>query len=153
MDLNAGDMQADILRELGQNGTMITLRWNEVAAGATPDPVDGTLPASALIPQTAVAYAFIHQIAMAGRSGVKQFNEVEEGDLILDFGPDVPLDPPSLAVSSGAASARDLVFLVPIPGGQKAYVAKDIPEKLAQSWDVTVQGRQLMRSVLVRVKT
>jgi len=73
--------------------------------------------------------------------------------LILDFPGDAAIDPPSLAASSGAASARDLVFLVPIPGGQKAYVAKDIPEKLAQSWDVTVQGRQLMRSVLVRVKT
>jgi hypothetical protein len=85
---------------------------------------------------------------------VKQFNEVEEGDLILDFAADVAIDLPSLAASSGAASARDLVFVVPLPGGQsKAYVAKEISEKLGQSWDVTVQDRQLMRSVLVRVRT
>jgi hypothetical protein len=46
----------------------------------TPDPVDGTVPASALTPQTATHHAFVLQIAMAGRSQVKQFNEVEEGD-------------------------------------------------------------------------
>jgi hypothetical protein len=86
---------------------------------------------------------------MAGRSQVKQFNEIEEGDLILDFAPDVAIDPPALAASSGAASAQDLVFVV----NGKPYVAKEISEKLAQNWDVTVQGRQLLRSVLVRVKT
>jgi hypothetical protein len=148
MDLNIGDIQAEIARELHQNGTMITLQWNAVAPGVTPDPVDGTVPASALTPQTAVHHAFVHQIAMAGRSQVKQFNEVEEGDLILDFAPDVPIDAPS------GGALRDLVFLVPTPGGKsKAYVAKEISEKLAHSWDVTVQGQQLMRSVLVRVKT
>jgi hypothetical protein len=100
--------------------------------------VDGTVPTSALTPQTAVHHAFVHQIAIAGCSQVKQFNEVEEGDLILDFAPDVAID-----------GLRDLVFVV----NGKPYVAKEISEKLAQSWDVTVQSRQLMRSVLVRVKT
>jgi len=144
MDLNVGDIQAEIARELHQNGSPIVLQWNVVAAGVTPDPVDGTVPASALTPQTATHHAFVHQIAMAGRSQVKQFNEVEEGDLILDFAADVVID-----------GLRDLVFMVKSgPGGQsKAYVAKEISEKLAQSWDATIRDRQLMRSVLVRVKT
>ena len=38
---------------------------------------------------------------MAGRSEVKQFNEVEEGDLIMDLAPDVETD-----------GLRDLVFVV-----------------------------------------
>jgi len=143
MDLNIGDMLAEIARELHQNGSPIVLQWNAVAAGATPDPVDGTVPANALTPQTATHHAFVHQIAMAGRSQVKQFNEIEEGDLILDFAPDVAIDAPS------GGALRDLVFVV----NGKPYVAKEISEKLAQSWDVKVQGRQLMRSVLVRVKT
>ena len=138
MDLNVGDIVAEIARELHQNGSPIVLQWNAVAAGVMPDPVDGTVPASALTPQTSTQHAFIHQIAMAGRSQVKQFNEVEEGDLILDFAADVPID-----------ALCDLVFLV----NGKPYVAKEISEKLAQSWDVTVQGQQMMRSVLVRVKT
>ena len=45
--------------------------------------------------------------------------------------------------------AQDLVFVV----NGKTYVAKQIGEKLAQSWDVTVQGKQLVRTVLVRVGT
>ena len=138
MDLNIGDILAEIARELHQNGSPIVLQWNTLSGGTLPDPVDGTVPASALTAQTATHHAFIHQIAMAGRSQVKQFNEVEEGDLILDFAPDVALD-----------GLRDLVFVV----NGKPYVAKEISEKLAQSWDATVQGQRLMRSVLVRVKT
>jgi len=145
MDLQVGDITAEIGRELAQNGSPIVLQWNAVAAGVTPDPVDGTVPASALTPQTATHHAFVHQIAMAGRSRVKQFNEVEEGDLILDFAPDVALP----EVGGQRSEVRDLVFVV----NGKPYVAKEISEKLAQSWDVTVQGRQLMRSVLVRVAT
>ena len=80
---------------------------------------------------------------------MRQFNEVEVGDLILDFAGDAVIDPPALAASFGAASARDLVFVV----NGKPFVAKEVSEKLAQSWDATVQGQQLMRSVLVRVKT
>jgi hypothetical protein len=143
MDLGVGDILAEIVRELQQNGSLIVLQWNAVAAGVTPDPVDGTVPASALTAQTATHHAFVHQIAMAGRSQVKQFNEVEKGDLILDFAPDVAIDAPS------GGALRDLVFVV----NGKPYVAKEISEKLAQSWDVTVQGRQLFRSVLVRVAT
>ena len=149
MDLGVGEILAEIARELHLNGSPIVLQWNTLSGGTLPDPVDGTVPASALTAQTATHHAFIHQVAMAGRSQVKQFNEVEEGDLILDFAPDVAIDPPSLAASSGAASARDLVFVV----NGKPYVAKQIGEKLAQTWDVTVQGKQLFRTVLVRVAT
>lgn len=145
MDLGVGDILAEIARELHLNGSPIVLQWNTLSGGTLPDPVDGTIPASALTAQTATHHAFIHQIAMAGRSQVKQFNEVEEGDLILDFAPDVPLP----EVGGQRSGVRDLVFVV----NGKPYVAKEISEKLAQSWDATVQGHRLMRSVLVRVKT
>ena len=149
MDLQVGDMLNEIARELHQNGTPILLQWNAVIQGATPDPVDGSLPAAALVARSKTLPAFVHQVQDAGRSSVRQFNEVEVGDLILDFPGDAAIDPPSLAASSGAASARDLVFVV----NGKPYVAKQIGEKLAQTWDVTVQGKQLFRTVLVRVST
>ena len=147
MDLQVGDMLNEIARELHQNGTPILLQWNAVPAGAVPDPVDGTV--AGLVPQSKTLPAFVHQVQDAGRSSVRQFNEVEVGDLILDFPGDAAIDPPSLAASSGAASARDLVFVV----NGKPYLAKQIGEKLAQTWDVTVQGKQLFRTVLVRVAT
>ena len=149
MDLQVGDVLNEIARELNQNGTEILLQWNTLSGGTLPDPVDGTVPAAALVPQTKTLPAFVHQVQDAGTSRVRQFNEVEVGDLILDFPGDAAIDPPSLAAGSGAASARDLVFVV----NGKPYVAKQIGEKLAQTWDVTVQGKQLFRTVLVRVAT
>ena len=141
MDLHVGDMLNEIARELQQNGTPILLQWNVVPAGAVPDPVDGSV--AGLVPQTKTLPAFVHQVQDAGRSSVRQFNEVEVGDLILDF----PGDAAIVAPSGGAL--RDLVFVV----NGKPYVAKQIGDKLAQTWDVTVQGKQLFRTVLVRVAT
>ena len=135
MELNIGDVLNEIRRELAQNGTDIVLQWNAVPPGVTPDPVDGSV--SGLIPQTMTLPAFVHQVQATGESNMRQFNEVEMGNIILDFAADVAID-----------GLRDLVFLI----NGKAYVAKEIGEKLAQSWDVTVGGQRLFRSVLVKVK-
>ena len=141
MDLQVGDMLNEIARELHHNGTPILLQWNAVPAGAVPDPVDGSV--AGMVPQSKTLPAFVHQVQDAGRSSVRQFNEVEVGDLILDFPGDAAIDAPS------GGALRDLVFVV----NGKPYVAKQIGEKLAQTWDVTVQGKQLFRTVLVRVAT
>ena len=143
MDLQVGDMLNEIARELHQNGTPILLQWNAVPAGAVPDPVDGSV--AGLVPQTKTLPAFVHQVQDAGSSSVRQFNEVEVGDLILDFPGDAALP----EVGGQRSEVRDLVFVV----NGKPYVAKQIGEKLAQTWDVTVQGKQLFRTVLVRVAT
>ena len=143
MDLQVDDMLNEIARELHQNGTPILLQWNAVPAGAVPDPVDGSV--AGLVPQTKTLPAFVHQVQDAGRSSVRQFNEVEVGDLILDFPGDAALP----EVGSQRSEVRDLVFVV----NGKPYVAKQIGEKLAQTWDVTVQGKQIFRTVLVRVAT
>jgi len=143
MDLQVGDMLNEIARELNQNGTPILLQWNAVPSDAVPDPVDGTV--AGLVPQTMTLPAFVHQVQDAGSSSVRQFNEVEVGDLILDFPGDAALP----EVGGQRSEVRDLVFVV----NGKPYVAKQIGEKLAQTWDVTVQGKQLFRTVLVRVAT
>ena len=141
MDLQVGDILNEIDRELHQNGTPILLQWNALPPGAVPDPVDETV--TGLVPMSLVLPAFVHQVHDAGRSSVRQFNEVEVGDLLLDFAGDAAIDAPS------GGALRDLVFVV----SGKPYVAKQIGEKLAQTWDVTVQGKQLFRTVLVRVAT
>lgn len=134
MDLNVGDLRHEIVRELAINGTPIVVQWNEPPAGAKADPVDGSY--AALTPRTATIKAFVHQVQPAGASSVRQFAEVESGDMILDFAPDADLD-----------GKLDLVFVI----HGKAYVQKEITSKLAQSWDVTIQGERLFRSVVVRV--
>ena len=136
MDLNIGEMLAEIQRELNENGTDVVLQWNTLSSGTLPDPVDGST--SGLVPQSMTLRAFAHAVQATGSSSVRQFNEVEVGDLILDFEGDAKID-----------GLRDLVFVV----NGKAYVAKEIGEKLAQSWDVTVGNQRLFRSVLVRVAT
>ena len=68
---------------------------------------------------------------------MRQFNEVETGNIILDFAEDIAID-----------GLSDLVFLI----NGKAYVAKEIGERLAQRWDMTVGSQRLFRSVLVKVK-
>ena len=145
MDLQVGDVLNEIARELNQNGTEILLQWNTLLGGTLPDPVDGTVPAAALVPQTKTLPAFVHQVQDAGTSRVRQFNEVEVGDLILDFPGDAALS----EVGGQRSEVRDLVFVV----NGKPYVAKQIGEKLAQTWDVTVQGKRMFRTVLVRVAT
>ena len=135
MNLNVGDMLAEIQRELNENGTDVVLQWNELPPGATPDPVDGSV--SGLVPQTMTLPAFIHLVQATGASSVRQFNEVEVGNIILDFAGDAAID-----------GLLDLVFLI----NGKAYVAKEIGGKLAQSWDATVGNQRLFRSVLVKVK-
>jgi len=135
MNLNIGDVLAEIQRELNENGTGIVLQWNELPPNAVPDPVDGSV--AGLIPRTATLPAFVHQVQATGTSSVRQFNEIETGDLILDFNGEAAID-----------GLRNLVFVV----NGKPYVAKEIGEKLAQSWDVTVGNQRLFRSVLVKVQ-
>ena len=135
MDLGLGDIQNELARELAGNGTPVRLHWEVLAPGATVDPVDGS--SDGWVAQMLTLPAFVHQVQPTGASAIRQFNEIEVGDLILDFAADAPLD-----------GKRGLVFWV----SGKAYVAKEVGSRLAASWDVTVGGKQLLRSVLVKVR-
>lgn len=127
-------MLAEIRRELAHNGTPIDLEWRVPAAGAPVDPVDGV---TAWQEQRERIYGFVHQVQPAGASSVRQFNEIEVGDLILDLDPAAAID-----------GRTDLTFRV----NGRAYVPKEIGSKLAMTWDATVAGQPLFRSVLVKAK-
>jgi hypothetical protein len=137
MDLGIPDIQAEIAREIAQHGTPIVLTWDEWPADAAPSPVDGSR-AGTPTTGTQTVNAFVHYVPAAGQSSVRQFAEIEVGDVILDFADDVDL-----------AGKENLRFNVM---GQ-LYVQKQIGEKLALAWDVTVQGVKLFRPVLVRKAT
>jgi hypothetical protein len=136
MNFNVGNVLADAERALERMGTDVTLTWNEVAAGVTPNPVDGSVPAANLTARTLTLPAMFHSVGV-GTLGVKRFNVIEEGDVILDFPAKAPLD-----------GKRDLVFWIQ----GKAYREKEMDAGLAQSWDVWIAGRKLFRTVLLKVQ-
>lgn len=137
MDLGIPEILSDIALELAQNGTSIGLTWDVWPDGVVPSPVDGSR-AGTPTQGTATLPAFVHFVQPAGQTSVRQFAEVEVGDVILDFAADVEL-----------AGKENLRFNV---GGQW-YVAKQLGDKLATAWDVQVQDQKLFRSVLVRKAT
>lgn len=137
MDLGIPDIEADIAREIAENGTPIILTWDEWPADSAASPVDGSRPGTPS-PGTATLNTLVHFVQPAGQSSVRRFAEIEVGDVILDFPAEVDL-----------TGKENLRFNVQ---GQ-LYVAKPLSDKLATTWDVTVQGRNLFRTVLVRKAT
>lgn len=121
---------------LAESGTDIALKWM-ATTGGTPDPVTGAVVGGSSTPQTETVKAFVHFV-QPGTSAVKMFNEIELGDVIFDFGPNVTLE-----------GRTQLAFEL---AGVR-YVQKDISDKLAKSWDVIFQGQKLHRTVLCRRAT
>jgi hypothetical protein len=121
---------------LAESGTDVVLKWM-ATTGGTPDPVTGAVIGGSSTPQSETVKAFVHFV-QPGTSAVKLFNEIELGDLIIDFGLNVTLE-----------GRKQLGFEV---AGLR-YVQKDISEKLAASWDVIFQGQKLYRTVLCRRAT
>ena len=120
---------------LQESGTDVTLTWTEFS-GATTDPVTGARSGGTATTKTTKVKGFIHEVSAT--SVVRQFAEIEAGDAIVDLAGDVALD--------GKEALR-----FTIDGRQ--FVAKEIPEKLARSWDVIFRGKRLHRSVLLRKAT
>ncbi len=122
---------------LATNGTRIVLNWT-VTTGATADPVTQALVGGTVTAMSERRNAFIHAIQI-GKSQVQQFNEIEIGDMILDFAGDVQID--------GRAG---LTFTLP---DGTVLVNKPVSDRLARSWDAIVQGKKLLRPVLCRKQT
>ncbi len=125
---------------LAESGTDVTLAWLVWPAGTAVDATTQSKVADDThqpTPGTATIKAFVHTPDFA-KPQVRQFNEIEAGDLILDVAPDADVD------------GKDaLVFTV----AGIEYVQKPISQRLARSWDVIFQGEKLMRGLLLRRKT
>lgn len=113
--------------------TDVKLTWTERAGTVTPDPVTGE-PDIVGIKKTLTVKAFVHTVQI-GTSQIRQFNEVQDGDMIVDFPDTVDLsNKPGLSFE--------------ITGRQ--WVAKEITDDLAETWDATVANVTLAKSVLLR---
>src|SRR5262245_13818937 len=69
--------------------TTITLRWNELSPVQT-DPTTGDQLGTA-VAKTKEVKALVHFVAPT-TSGVRMFAEIQAGDAIIDFDPDVDLE-------------------------------------------------------------
>ena len=148
---------AQIVQELGQtlaaSGTKVQITWLAWPAGTTVDAVtqsqvgptvDGEVQGPAV--QRQVARAMVHFPEPGANSSVRQFQEVEIGDCIMDFGQDVSLD-----------GKTGLSFLILDPEGNpldgQVWVPKPTGERLARTWGAVVQGVKIWRRVLLRKAT
>lgn len=123
-----------------ESGTEIALAWQTWPAGTTFDPTTQSYVADddhQPTAQTGTLKAFIHFVNFLN-SQVRQFNEIEVGDVILDVAPDTDL-----------SGREGLTFTI---DGQD-YVPKPLSNRLAQAMDVIFQGEKILRPLLLRRKT
>lgn len=127
-----------ILQRLGENlaesGTDILMIWEDYPPGTPLDDVTQT-PNGTATPQQKPVKGFVHLVQASTMSTVKQFNEIETGDCIVDLSPDEAID-----------GKFNLRFII----AGETWAPKQISDKLGRAWDVVAQGQRLYRSVLLR---
>jgi hypothetical protein len=120
----------------GGPATPVTLKWIEWTGATTTDPVTGS-KLGTKVDKTSTVNAFVHFVQPAA-TGVRQFNEIEHGDCIVDFSPDAPLD-----------GKEELRFEI----AGALWVQKTVGRTLATTWDTLVGGQKIFRTVLLRKAT
>lgn len=123
-----------VRENLAESGTDITLTWDEYPANTPLDDVTQTPQGTPTKNQKSVK-GFVHLVQASTTSTVKQFNEIEAGDCIVDLAPDEDID--------GKINLRFII-------AGETWCPKQISDKLGRAWDVVTQGRRLYRSVLLR---
>lgn len=112
-------------------GSPVTLRWSQMEGGSL-DPVTKAVVGGVQTREELVVRALLHWPSI-GQGQVRQFQEIEETDVICDFPPDTVLP------------EGDITFEV----DGKQYRQKKVSGRLAASWDVVVGGVRLFRPVLL----
>lgn len=128
------DMAA-ALAGAGFNSMDVVFVW-EVVSGSEAGydaNLEGSYPDT--VPVSGTARALVHFVQPL-KSGVRQFAEVEAGDVILDLAHD------GVPAPEGAAGLRCII-------DGKTYVQKEAGKELAQYWDLVVGGERMMRTMLM----
>ena len=117
-------------------GTPVKLTW-VTYSGGTVDPGTGaTINATATPQSLGPINALVH--VEEAKSVLRQFVEIEVGDLIVDFPPAVQID-----------GLDNLRFVI---DGQN-YEQKEIGGRLAKAWDTIIAGNRSLRTVLLKKAT
>jgi hypothetical protein len=127
----------------------VIVYWVE-AAGGQLDEITGAQIGAAETPVSGVLRAFGQE--EPARSVLRQYLEIQEGDVILDTDPDgliTLLSPLSGSTTLDAVAAKGVRF----QWDGKLYVQAKIGEKLAQKWSVMIADQRLYRTLLLRPAT
>lgn len=129
---------AKLLRGGNANSADVTVIWNAASTAGvnpnledsyvTPAPTSGTWP------------AMVHYVQPT-TSGIRQFAEIQPGDVIVDF-------EASLPVPDGAKGAT-----FKIEGNPKTWVQKNVGQDLADAWELVVGGQRVMKTFLLTSQT
>ncbi len=133
MRSNLEFIESRIAENLEESGTDIVLTWREFSGATVVDEINGGKLGTSE-ERTETVKGFLHFPQIAGTQ-VRQFNEVQVGDCIVDFAGDVELD-----------GKEGLRFTI----NGESYEIKPISDALRKSFDVVMQGVPLVRSVLLR---
>jgi hypothetical protein len=128
-------------------GTDVPVFWQEFQGGSV-DAVTGAVVDGVEVPMSGTIRAFGKQ--EPPRSFLRQFAEIQAGDLIVD----VPADG-VIAVSPGGTTTLDAIKNkgVRFQWGDQLYVQAEVGEALAECWNAIVQGQRLGRTLLLRRAT
>jgi hypothetical protein len=132
MRSNLAFMRQRMRQNLAESGTDIVLEWTEWTGTPTIDPVTKSkIGTSSRQTETIKGHVHFVQIASAQ---VRQFNEVQDGDCIIDIDPAVTIE-----------GREALTFTI---AGER-WVQKKVSEKLARAWGDLAQGIEFERPILL----
>jgi hypothetical protein len=123
-------------------GSDVLVTWVETAGG-TIDTVTGAVVDGVQTPASGVMRAL--GIEEPARSVVRQFAEIQAGDLILEVDAAATLTKPD-----GSTVALDDLDAPRFQWADNWYVQKEVGEALAASWNAVVAGQKLYRTLLLR---
>lgn len=116
-------------------GSTVTIHWVSWAGG-TVDPVTGANKGGVKSSGTLVVKALVHSIA--AKSELKQFAEMKNSDVMVDFDADVALD-----------GKQGLEFVI---DGQR-YTQKKLSDQVVKMFDVLVRDQKLHRTMVLELAT
>lgn len=131
--------------QLLENGTPITVVFPRTTGGTVDGPTGARVGGSRQL-LSGVLYGFVQE--EPARSVVRQFAEIQQGDLIVDCDPDATIDLFPGQIQSGVQPLDDVEEPRFILSG-RVYVQKNVGGKLGQSWDAHFGGVRFDRTLLL----
>jgi hypothetical protein len=130
-------------------GSNVIVHWMETIGGES-DPVTGALVGGVQAPVSGVLPALGTE--EPARTVLRQFSEIQAGDLILETNPNglvAVLPDRTQSVSLDDLAGKGVRF----EWGGRFYSQAEIGEELAQAWSVIIAGQKLYRTLLLRRAT
>lgn len=152
MDSDIPFIAARIAEKIALAGTPFTVHWLAMFGGST-DPVTQAHVDGLEVPLSGVMMALEKE--EEARTKLRQFMEIEAGDLLLDITPDAVVTLPDGQIyASGVVALSDLREKgLRFERDGQFYTQRDLGEKLARIWKMRMENTTLAETILLRRAT